>query len=225
MHINSIEKTISKMSDVKRPYRSRRRREQAEETRKRILASARTLFVTRGYGGATMEAIAEAAGVAVQTVYAAVGSKKGILMALLDEMAAAADRTRMEAALKAAAGDPRRQLRIRLSFTVRLFSRGSDLIEIARTVSGVEPDLREMWVEGEGRRHAGTTSLVGEWAAAGALAPGIDAREATDLMWALGGFDVFRLLITERGWSADRFTEHIASILENTLFSPSADEG
>ena len=55
--INSLEYTISKMTDVKRPYRSRRRREQAEETRRRILTAARRLFVDRGYGGATMEGI------------------------------------------------------------------------------------------------------------------------------------------------------------------------
>ena len=66
--INSLEYAILKMTNVKRPYRSPRRREQAEETRRRILAAARRLFVARGYGGTTMETIADDAGVAVQTV-------------------------------------------------------------------------------------------------------------------------------------------------------------
>jgi AcrR family transcriptional regulator len=77
------------MSNGKRPYRSPRRREQAEETRRRLLTASRRLFVQQGYAGATIESIAAAAGVAVQTVYAAFGSKQGILLALLDEMAAA----------------------------------------------------------------------------------------------------------------------------------------
>ncbi len=208
------------MADVKRPYRSPRRREQAEETRRRILAAARRLFVTRGYRGATMEAIADGAGVAVQTVYASLGSKKGILMALLDEMAADADLAGMRAAVAAATGDPRRQLRERLAFTIRFYAGGADLIQIARTVAGVEPDLREMWNEGEERRHAAAESLVTEWEAAGALAPGLTAAEATDLLWALGGPDVFRLLIGERGWTRERFRERIARTLEGVLFSP-----
>ncbi|MCG6955344.1 MAG: TetR/AcrR family transcriptional regulator, partial [Gemmatimonadetes bacterium] len=79
------------MSEVKRPYRSPRRREQAEETRRRILDAARRGFVERGYGGTTMESLADAAGVSVQTIYASLGSKQGILMALLDDMSADAD--------------------------------------------------------------------------------------------------------------------------------------
>ncbi len=207
------------MSEVKRPYHSPRRREQAEETRGRILASARRLFVERGYGQATMEAIAEEAGVAVQTIYAALGSKKTILMALLDEMAAEADLSGMNAAVAAAAGDPRRQLRERVAFTARFYDRGADLIRIARSVSGVEPDLREMWAEGEGRRHRAATTLVGEWAEAGVLAPGVTPEEATDLLWALGGPDTFRLLATERGWGVERFVDRITSLLADALLA------
>jgi TetR/AcrR family transcriptional regulator, regulator of autoinduction and epiphytic fitness len=208
------------MANVTRPYRSPRRREQAEETRRKILAAARHLFVARGYGGATMESIAEEAGVAVQTVYASLGSKKGILLALLDEMAADADLAGTQAAREAAAGDPPRQLRERLAFTARFYAAGADLIQIARTVSGVEPDLQVMWNEGESRRHRAAAGLVAEWEAAGVLAPGLSARAATDLMWALSGPDAFRLLVTERGWSQDRFEERIAAMLAAELFGP-----
>lgn len=207
------------MSDVKRPYRSRRRKEQAEETRRRILTAARGRFVERGYGGTTMESIAEEAGVAVQTVYASLGSKQGILMALLDDMATEADLPGMMAAVEAAKGDPRRQLRERLAFTCRLYARGADLIGIARTVSGVEPDLRAFWIEGEARRHTATATLVVQWDEAGALAPGVTAAEATDVWWALGGPDVFRLLIVERGWSQARFEKWLAATLEAALLA------
>jgi len=212
------------MADVKRPYSSRRRREQAEETRRRILSAGRRLFVARGYGGATMEAIADEAGVAVQTVYASVGSKKEILMGLLDEIAAEADLSGMRAAVEAAAGDPPRQLRARIAFSARFFRVGADIIQIARTVSGVEPDLREMWIEGEGRRHKHASGLVAEWEGAGALAPGLTAREATDVMWALCGPDVFRLFVVERGWSGSRYEAWLAATLEGVLFGPSPQD-
>jgi len=209
------------MADVKRPYRSERRREQAEETRNRILAAARELFVAGGYGGTTMEAIADRAGVAAPTVYASLGSKRGILMALLDRMAVDADLPRMQAAVRAAAGDPRRQLRETVAFAVRFYSGGEDLIDIARTVSGVEPDLREMWAEGEGRRYRTVTALAAGWKAAGALAPGLSAEEAGDIMWALSGPDVFRLFVLRRGWSTGRFEEWIGATLEGLLLSES----
>jgi AcrR family transcriptional regulator len=206
------------MRKVKRRYRSPRRTERAAETRRRIPAAARRLFVTRGYGKTTIAAIAQAAGVATQTVYATFGSKKRILLTLLDEMAADADLARMQAAVEAASGNPRRQLRERLAFTSRFYAAGADLIHIARTVSGVEPDLRAFWQEGEGRRYRNSSALVARWAEAGALALGVTAKQATDIWWALGGPDVFRLFIVERRWSRKRFEEWLAATLERLLF-------
>jgi len=60
---------------VKRPYHSARRREQADETRRRIIGAAQDLFVTQGYGRTTIAEVAREAGVAVETVYAAYGNK------------------------------------------------------------------------------------------------------------------------------------------------------
>ncbi len=193
------------MAAVKRTYRSPRRREQAQATRERILASARELFVANGYGGTTIESIARQAGVAVQTVYATFGSKRGILFALLDQMAIDADLPRMQAEIAAAAGDPPRQLRDRIAFNARFYATGAELIDIARTVSGVEDDLQAMWREGESRRHRAARALIDKWKRAGALAPGLSANAATDILWTLTGPDVFRLLVVERRWSIARF--------------------
>src|ERR1700686_790137 len=63
----------------KRPYHSRTRQRQAEETRQRILAATRELFASRGYTGTTMEAIAEIAEVSPKTISAVFGSKRAIL--------------------------------------------------------------------------------------------------------------------------------------------------
>src|SRR5918994_2086110 len=64
---------------VKRPYRSTRRREQASETRRRIIRAAHDLFVSQGYGRTTIAEVARAAGVAVETVYAAFRNKPTLL--------------------------------------------------------------------------------------------------------------------------------------------------
>jgi AcrR family transcriptional regulator len=205
--------------EVKRRYRSSRRREQAEETRRRILSAARALFVAAGYGRTTIDAIATEAGVAVQTVYATFGSKGAMLMALLDQLAIDADLRRLQQGLAAANGDPRRQLRETISFTGRVYAAGFDLIDLARTVSGVEPDLARMWRAGEQRRYEANSNLVAAWARAGALRSGLSARAATDLLWALSGPDGFRLLIKERGWSERSRVERLSRMLELMLLT------
>src|SRR5437660_12530086 len=73
-----MEKTVP-FIEGKRPYHSRARQRQAEETRRRILAATRELFATRGYAGTTLEAIAEIAEVSPKTISAVFGSKRAIL--------------------------------------------------------------------------------------------------------------------------------------------------
>src|SRR6266446_383888 len=75
------------MANVKgqrRRYDSTLRQEQARQTRARILDAAQKLFAERGYANTSMEAIARAAGVATDTVYASFQSKPGLLHKLLD---------------------------------------------------------------------------------------------------------------------------------------------
>lgn len=208
------------MGNVKRAYHSPKRRAQAEATRQEIQAGARRLFTSRGYGATTIDAIAKEAGVAAQTVYVTFGTKRAILFALLDQMASDADPARMDARVQAAADDPRAQLREGIAFTSRFYATGGDLIEVARTASALEPDLAAMWREGEGRRRRAAAALVADWKRQGMLAEGVTAREATDLLWALIGPDVFRLLVVERGWSRKRLEQWQAATLEQTLLRP-----
>ena len=67
-----------------RPYRQRRRADEAARTRQRIVAATRRLTVAGG--PPSVDAIAAAAKVSVQTVYAHFGSKRGLLLAAIDEV-------------------------------------------------------------------------------------------------------------------------------------------
>jgi AcrR family transcriptional regulator len=209
------------MKNVKtRVYRSRRRQENAEETRRRIMESARKLFVENGYGDTKIEAIAREAGVAAQTVYAGFGSKRGILFELLDDMAVDADLAGLDAELAKERGNPRRQLRARLRFNIRFYAANIELIDLARTVSGVEQDLGAMWAEGEGRRYRAEAAQMAQWEKEGALAPEVSVPEAIDIWWALSSPDVFRLFVVERRWNRERFEAWLADRLELALFGP-----
>src|SRR5262245_27927254 len=67
-----------------RTYDSTRRRAQAAQTRLDILNVARELFPRRGYAGTTINEVAAAAGVAVETIYRAFGSKATLFKAVLE---------------------------------------------------------------------------------------------------------------------------------------------
>src|SRR3954463_6887439 len=71
-------------SNVKAKSGRSRRSERAEQTRRRIVEAATALFDARGYAATTMEAIAERADVAVETVYSRFRTKANLLGAILE---------------------------------------------------------------------------------------------------------------------------------------------
>src|SRR5690348_18283426 len=70
--------------DVKRHYDNSRRLAQVRANRLRVIDAARRLFIERGYPATTIEAVAEAADVALPTLYRLFGSKRELLKAVLD---------------------------------------------------------------------------------------------------------------------------------------------
>ncbi len=204
------------MGDVKRRYHSPRRERQAQETRERITESARGLFVREGFAKATVGAIAREAGVSEQTVYASVGSKRGILLALIERLEAEGGSAELRQELRSLE-DPRRQLRAFVRFSRRFFERGQDVIGIALAARS-DPEVESFWREGETRRREGEARLVRSWAEGGALRPGLDEGEAADVMWALTGPDLYTLFVVGCGWSPSRFEEWLFYTLQSQLF-------
>src|SRR6266508_4411102 len=77
----------------RRRYDTTRRQAQAAQTRQDIVAAAQRVFLERGYSGATLTAIAQAAGVVVETIYRGFGSKASLFKVVVRAaVAAAADR-------------------------------------------------------------------------------------------------------------------------------------
>ena len=67
------------------------RADRARQTRRRMLESARELFVTEGYAATTMDRIADQAGVAVQTLYYTFRTKGKLLCEVVEATAAGED--------------------------------------------------------------------------------------------------------------------------------------
>ena len=72
-----------------RPYRLGQRQVSADQTRARIIAAARNLLATPDdFSGFTIDDVADQASVARMTVFNQFGSKRGLLEALFDDLAA-----------------------------------------------------------------------------------------------------------------------------------------
>ncbi len=207
------------MERVKRIYRSPAREARAARTRDAIIEAAARLIRAGGLTSATMEAIAAEAGVAVQTVYAAFGSKPGILAALLERLERDADPDRLASELLAA-GTPHDQVRAIAGYHRRLFQAGAEVIAASLGSIATDADLARHVRNGHDRRRAGQAAVVRSWERTGALRPGVGRREAADVLWALTGPELYLLQTTISAWSAARYERWLAATVERLLLKP-----
>ncbi len=202
---------------VKREYDSSRRRRQAAQTRADILAAARRLFTERGYAATTIEAIAADAEVSEATVYAGFGSKGGILVAFQQLMQ---DNVNLDERVREfhAAGNPAEQIAIAVGLSLSFPARHGDILAVLLSARGMDPDVNEFLRRGLVQEHRGAWSMVASaLASQNALRPGLTEKEAGDLAAALTRIEIYRILSSELGWSHDRITEELTTVVRSAL--------
>jgi AcrR family transcriptional regulator len=203
---------------VKREYDSNRRQRQAAQTRADILLAARRLFAERGYPATTIEAIAAEAQVSEATVYARFGSKAGILSALQRLMQEEVDYDERVRELDAAAGNPPEQIAAGVRISLSFPAQHGDIIAALLSARGVDPDVDAFLHRGLVQDHRGGWGMLASLLAnQGALRPGLGEKEAGDLGAALTRVEVYRVLSDELGWSRDRITEVLTTVLRSAL--------
>ena len=206
------------MSTSKRSYDSSGRQAQARVTRARIRDAGAELFVRDGYAGTSIAAIAKAAGVAPQTVYATFGSKPMILKEAVevtlaggDEPIPVYDRDEAQQVLVAgtaadAAAALARQCR-------RIFERTADLLHAASLAAADEPEIALMAKGGAEGRLIDLGRAVEALASKGFVREGVDVEQAIDLVWALSSPEVYRSCIHDRGWTPARYERWLRGAL------------
>ncbi len=213
------------MTNSKRPkrsYNSTRRKAQARQTRQHITDAARTLFTERGYSGATMEAIASDAGVAVETVYAVFGSKRKILAHVLDIAVGGDDAPipvleRPEPVAASRVKDQRQQFRMMAGGIADIMGRAAPVFEIMRIAAKTEPEIADLLRQLLNERRQNMEIVIKRIASNGALREGVDTAQAADTLWTLTSAEVFLLLTVDRGWSRDQYVEWLADTLIRLL--------
>ena len=212
--------------DVKprRRYNATRRQAQAAQTRQDILTAAHQLFLARGYAGTTLAAIAQAAGVVVETIYRAYGSKaelfKTVVRAAVAGGAARAQvppeqRPAIQAVI--AETDPHRQLALYAATQPGIHARAGPLLRVLIGAAATDPELAELWTQIEDERLAGMGRFAQLLADRGVLRAGLSVQEARDLLWTLNALTVHDLLVLRCGWSPERYRDWLAGALAREL--------
>lgn len=204
---------------ARRPYHSPMRQRQAEDTRRRILDAARTLFLSVGYAGTTVEAIAAAADVSPKTIAAALGSKRAILAALVSPPAFGRRFQEVRDEL-VTAPDPRRRVELAARLTRQVYESLAPEFDLLRGTTAVAPELAEVARQVGARRRRNLTHLIAYLREHNVLRHGLDPADAVDVVWALTGYDLYRALVVERGWRPDRYEAWLAEVLSERLLAP-----
>jgi AcrR family transcriptional regulator len=205
-----------------RKYDSSRRQAQARQTRLQIAEAARSLFMERGYGGTTIEAIAEKAGVAPETVYASFKNKRNVLSFLFDisiggddEDIRLLDRPDPQAVLQET--DQRRQLKLFARDITKILHRAAPIFEILRIAAKTEPEIAELVQRLLRERMANMSMVAKSVAANGPLLEGLNRTRAAELIWAMTSPELYLLFNRDRGWTDAQYTQWLTETLVRLL--------
>jgi AcrR family transcriptional regulator len=202
----------------RRRYDSPRRQEQARLTRRAVLDAARVLFLERGYAATTVRAVAEMAGVSVETVYKAFANKAGLVKAVFDLAIVGDDRPvpmlqRERVARIRAEPNPQRKLLMYGEHLAEAGPRAGALQLLIRSAAATDPDAAQVWQQMVQERLVGMTEFARHLHEGGHLRSGISVEDARDVLWTYNSVEMYDLLAVQRGWRPERYGRWIAQAM------------
>ena len=208
--------------DVKRrAYRSERRNAQAEGTRQAVLDAAARLFLQDGFDGTSVKAVADAAGVSPETVYARFKTKRALLGEAAQRVVRGDDpRPVLEQPgprAVIAEKDQHRQIELFAADIVRRIERAGPLVAVVAGAARAHPELRELHGRLHSDRLRNLRGFVKALEANGSLT--VDADRAAESVWALTSPELHAVLTGVGGWSRRRYVAWLTDSLDRLLLS------
>lgn len=215
---------MSENARPRRRYDAPRRREQAAQTRAKIIDAAQRVFLERGYAGATIPRIAAEADVAVETVYRSATGKAGLLAAAV-QAAVAGGTEHAEVPVEQRPGirkvieetDPRRQLAAYAATQPGVWSRVGPLLRVLDAAATTDETLVELRQQHADQRLTGLRRFADLLATRGALRPELTAELAADIIWTLCAQANYDSLVTSRGWTHEQYRDWLTDMLAAAL--------
>lgn len=182
--------------------------------------------MARGYAATTIDAIAARADVSPETIYATFRNKRSLLSDLVDVSIAGDDAPvpileRPWVQEMRDEPDVGRRLRILARNGRAMLERWADVADVLRGAAAADPEVAALWEDNKAQRFTGQQALFRVVADGTRLRQGLTRESATDVLFAVGSPEVYRLLVVDRGWSGDRFERWYADALARLLLSPS----
>ena len=208
----------------KRSYDMANRSRQAADTQRRIVEAAGRLFLRDGYAATSINSIAAEAGVAVQTVYASMRTKKDILEAVvqLGVRGAEGEVPLVESSpwqAMDAEADPRRKLAMFARIHREICEREASLFVVLEVAAAVDPEIEPLLQDKERFRYHDQARVARSLRRRGQLQAGLSARKAADIIWALASERVYVALVREREWRAEEYEAWLTNQLVATLLA------
>jgi AcrR family transcriptional regulator len=187
----------------------------------RILDAARSLMGRDGIDKVTIAEIGENAAVATSTVYAIFKSKEGILRALMERTLFGGP---FQSAQKLLEGvtDPVRLIELTSHVSRAIYESESSDLGLLRHASGFSPELRKIEQEFERIRYVMQEKRLVLLFEAGKARPGLSLDDARRVLWMYTSRDVYRMMVSDGGWSPDRYQEWLSGTLLEALVDPAA---
>ena len=189
-----------------------------------VIEAARTLFIERGYGATTIDAISALADVPSATLYRLFSSKLGILKALLDvsiagdpEPVPVADRPSVQSLF--ADPEQKRMIARFVGVVARINSRTAPVYRILVSAADTDPEAATLLAELTGQRQQGQGRLAHALAQNAALRAKLKEREAADIIHGLASPELYGLFVSDRGWPLKRYEKWLTDLLIDQLLA------
>jgi AcrR family transcriptional regulator len=214
------------VADVKRNYDASTRRERAQQRRRDVVVAAQELFEADGFQATTISAVARRAGVSAESIYKGFGTKAALAKAVFDFVIAGDDEPvpiaeRPEALALQREPDVRRKLQLYVVGLVERQQRSARVQILIRDGRHGDETLRETWQTLLDERLVGMTMFGRHLLETGDLRPGITLEEVADVLWTYISVELYELLVLLRGWSPERYGDHVAAAITSAICPPS----
>jgi len=203
-----------------RKYDASRRQEQARLTRTAIVEQATRMFVEDGYAQTTIGAVADAAGVSVETIYKAFGNKPKLVKACFDvalagddEPVAIMDRDDGIVARTQAEPDPRKKLTMFGTHIAESCAATGPIQIAVRAAAATDPAAAEVWAQLQLERLTGMAFFALHLKESKSLRKGVTIEEARDVLYTFLGVELWQSLVHERAWDEKRYGKWIGQQL------------
>jgi len=186
-----------------------------------VLAAARDLFLTRGYAGTTVAAVARAAGVSPDTIYVSLGGKQGLLEGVLSlarsdpEDPAQHDQGHRRDEIGALA-DPHRRLHRLVELSCETLARTSPVHAVLRGAADGHPFAAELCTRMLGIRLQIQTRNLQTYLGT-SLRPGLTVTQAAERYSALLSPELYHLLTVDHRWTTPRYASWVRDLLDHDL--------